>query len=73
MSCLSFSNNYFDEAIITVQESFTRDTRNIYLKNSLEGCYGNLNLLYIGKSEKEKRKDCLLILGYEIIISGTFL
>ena len=36
MSCLGFSTIYFDKAVITVQGSFTRDIKNIYLKNSLD-------------------------------------
>ena len=44
MSCLSFFNNYFDKAAVMVQGSFARDIRNTYFKNSLEGCFGNLNL-----------------------------
>ena len=58
MSCLSFSTNYFDKASVTVQGIFTRDIKNIYLKNFLKGCFSNLYLIYIGRSEKEVRKDC---------------
>ena len=58
MSCLGFSNNYFDKTVVTVQRSFTRDIRNTYFKNSLEDCFSNLNFIYIGKSKKEIRKDC---------------
>ena len=58
MSCLDFSTNYFDKAAVTVQGSLTKDITNTYFKNSLEDCLSNFNLIYIGKSEKEKRKDC---------------
>ena len=58
MSCLSFANNYFDKAVAIVQRSFVRDIRNAYFKKSLEGCFGNLNLIYIERNEKELRKDC---------------
>ena len=58
MSCLGFSTNYFDKAVTKAQGSFTRDIKNTYFKNSLEDCFSNLNLIYIGKSEKEIRKDC---------------
>ena len=57
MSCLGFSTDYFDKVIVTVQGSFTGDISNTYFKNSLEDCFSNLNLIYIGKSEKEIRKD----------------
>ena len=73
MSCLSFSNNYFDKAVVLVKNSFTRDVRNTYFKNSLEDYSLNLNLIYIGRSEKEIMEDCLLVLGYEITVSRTFL
>ena len=73
MSCLSFSNNYFDKAVVLVKNSFTRDVRNTYFKNSLEDYSLNLNLIYIGRSEKEIMEDCLLVLGYEIMVSRTFL
>ena len=56
MSCLGFPSNYFDKAVVTVQGSFTRDIRNTYFKNSLKDCFSNLNLMYIGKSEKIIRK-----------------
>ena len=58
MNCLGFPNNYFDKAVVTVQGSFTGDIRNTYIKNSLEDCFSNLNLIYIRKNEKEIRKDC---------------
>ena len=73
MSCLSFSNNYFDKAVVLVKNSFTGDVRNTYFKNSLEDYSLNLNLIYIGRSEKEIMEDCLLVLGYEIMVSRTFL
>ena len=73
MSCLSFSNNYFYKAVVLVKNSFTRDVRNTYFKNSLEDYSLNLNLIYIGRSEKEIMEDCLLVLGYEIMVSRTFL
>ena len=73
MSCLSFSNNYFDKAVVLVKNSFTTDVRNTYFKNSLEDYSFNLNLIYIGRSEKEIMEDCLLVLGYEIMVSRTFL
>ena len=41
MSCLDFSNNNFDKAVVTVPGSFTRDIRNTYCKNSLKGYFGN--------------------------------
>ena len=44
MGCLSFFNNYFDKAAVMVQGSFARGIRNTYFKNSLERCFGNLNL-----------------------------
>ena len=50
MNCLDFPNNYFDKVVVTVQGSFTRNMRNTYFKNSLESCFGNLNLIYTGKS-----------------------
>ena len=55
MSCLGFSNNYFNKAIVTIQGNFTRNMRNTYFKNSLEGCFNNLNLTYIGRSEKKNK------------------
>ena len=58
MSCLGFSANYFDKTVMTVQGNFTRDIRNTYFKNSVEDCFSNLNLIYIGKSEKEIRQGC---------------
>ena len=70
MSCLSFSNNYFDKAIVTVQDSFTRDVRDTYFENSLENYSRNLNLIYIGRSEKEIMKDCYLVLVYEMWSQG---
>ena len=73
MSCLSFSNNYFDKAVVLVKNSFTTDVRSTYFKNSLEDYSFNLNLIYIGRSEKEIMEDCLLVLGYEIMVSRTFL
>ena len=73
MSCLGFSTIYFDKAVVSVQCSFTRDIRNTYFKNSLEDCFNKLNLIYMGKSEKEIRKDCELVLGCEIMISRIFL
>ena len=73
LSCLSFSNNYFDNALATIQDSFPRDIRNSYLKNILEGSFVNFNLIYIGRSEKKKSKDYLFVLGYEIMVSRTFL
>ena len=73
MSCLSFSNNYFDKVVVLVKNSFTTDVRNTYFKNSLEDYSFNLNLIYIGRSEKEIMEDCLLVLGYEIMVSRTFL
>ena len=42
---MNFCNNYFDEAVVTFQGSFPRDIKNTYSKNSLEGCFGNLNLV----------------------------
>ena len=38
--------------------SFTKDIRKAYLKNSLNGCFGNLNLRHIGRSEKERLLTC---------------
>ena len=38
----------------------------------LECCLGNLNLIYIGKSENKIMKDCLIVLFYEIMIQKTF-
>ena len=38
----------FNKAAVTVQGSFTKYIRNTYFKNSLEGYFGNLNLIYIG-------------------------
>ena len=73
ISCLSFSNKYFDKVVVTVPGSFTRDIRNTGLKNSLENCFSSLNLIYIGKSEKEVKQDFKLVLGYEIMVSRTFL
>ena len=70
---MSLVVHYFDKVIVTVQGSFTRDMRNTYFKNPLEDCFSNLNLIYIGKSEKEIRKDCEFVLGYEIMVSRTFL
>ena len=58
MSCLGFSTDCFDKAIVTVQGSFTKDIRNTYFKNSLEHCFSKLKLIDIGKSEKKIRKDC---------------
>ena len=49
MSYLSFSSNYFDKAVGTVQGTFTRGIRKIRFKNFVEG---------IARSEKELRKDC---------------
>ena len=43
---------------ITHQGIVTRDLRNTNFKNSLEDCFKNLDLIYIGRSEKEIRKDC---------------
>ena len=40
----------FDNVSVTVQVSFTRNIRDTYFKNPLEGCFSNLNLIYIGKS-----------------------
>ena len=68
MNCLGFCSNYFDKALITVQGSFTIDVRNTYFKNSLEDCFSNLNLTYIGKSEKKIIKNCSLVLGNEIMV-----
>ena len=59
MSFLGFSTDYFFKAIVTVQGSLTRDIRNTYFKNSLEDCFSNLNLIYIGKSDKENNKRLL--------------
>ena len=50
-----------------VQGSFKRDIKNTYYKNSLEGCFGKLNLTHIGTSEKEIRKNCQFALADEIM------
>ena len=50
-----------------VQGSFKRDIKNTYYKNSLEGCFGKLNLIHIGTSEKEIRKNCQFALADEIM------
>ena len=41
---VGFQTNYFDKAVATTQGSFTKDIRDTYLNNSLEGFLGNLNL-----------------------------
>ena len=41
-----FSNNYSDKAVGTVQGSFERDMRNTDFEDFVEGCFGNLNLMY---------------------------
>ena len=73
LSCLSFTNNYFDKAVVIAQDSFPRDISDTYFKNSLQGYFGNLNFIYTTRGEAEIKKDCLLILGYEVIFSRTFL
>ena len=50
-----------------VQGNFTRDIKNTYYKNSLEGCFGKLNLIHIGTSEKEIRKNWQFALADEIM------
>ena len=47
--CLNFSYNYFDKTVVMGQGSLTRDIRNTHFNNSLEGCFGNLNLIDIGR------------------------
>ena len=60
MNCLDFPNNYFDKAVVAIQGSFTRDIRNTCFKNYLEGCFGNLNLIYIGRI-KETLLYCFML------------
>ena len=49
---LGFSNNYFDNVVVTVQGSFTRDVRITSFTNSLKGCFFSLNLIYNEAIEK---------------------
>ena len=57
-----------------VHGGFTSYIRNTYFKDSLKGYCGKLNLIYIGRSEKETRKYFELVLGYETKSQGlTFL
>ena len=55
-----------------VQGNFTRDIKDTYYKNSLEGCFGKLNLIHIGRSEKEIRKNCQFALADEMFSSSSF-
>ena len=71
MSCLSFSNNYFDKAVAVVRGSFTRDIRNVYFKNSLEGCFGNLNLIYIERNGKELKVQSCKLYNNKYMIAST--
>ena len=67
MNCTDFSNNCLEKVVVTVQGSFTRDIRNTYFKNSLEGCFGNLNVIYTGRNEKKVIKDLQVVLDNEIM------
>ena len=73
MSCRSFSNYYFDKAVVMVQENFSKDIKYTNFKNSLEGCFDNLNLIYFGKGEKVIRKVCFLVFGDELMALRIFL
>ena len=53
MNCLGFSNNYFDKAVV---RAVLQEISEIPI--SRNRCFGTLNLIYIGRSEKEIRKDC---------------
>ena len=72
MSCLSFTNNYFDEAVVMAQVNFPRDIRNTYFKNSPQCCFGNLNLIYTRISKTELKKDCLLYSVMKSLFQGLF-
>ena len=45
-----FSNDYFDKAVVTIHGSFIKDIKNNYFENSLEDCFGNFNLIYVGRT-----------------------
>ena len=55
MSCLGFSDNYFDKAVaravLVLQEI-------LEIPISRTRCFGTLKLIYTRRSEKEIRKDC---------------
>ena len=58
MNYVDFSNNYFDKAVVALQDSFTRGIRNTYFKNSLEGLLRQIELDTHWTKLKKLRKDC---------------
>ena len=53
MSCLGFSNNYFDKTVVTAQGSFTRDIRNVYLRTLRKTASATWTLYILEKVKRE--------------------
>ena len=58
MIFLGFFNIYFHKIVLKIEGSFILNIRNTYFKNSLDGFFGNLNEIHIGRGEKGNGKDC---------------